>query len=404
MMKRDSVVAIALLAIPVLWLGLVGATLYALVTRPSLLLDEAGPERVAADFLAHLRADALPEARRLLLDEERQVEEELSSYGWYLHELLPAPCDDTLELDLSPARVLGAEASISAGVVYTVCGEPGAQPEREVAELRLRLRRVESVTTLLGLFTLRAHSWRVNLGWRDYLERARSAVTSHDEYRWFVDVDRFEVDSSNLAAPVVQSTVYNAGARQVVDLVIAVTCDHPDGKSWSATLRPVDPYRALMSGLAGDSLADPLSARSERSFSSQLPPMPEGCKDQLMYRVAGLVLAPDQTAANKTCGKGRAGEGWLVLPTLERVRLGGRCRIGRVEESDLVVSEDDPTVAPRHAEVRWAKGGFHIADLGSANGVFVEGEQVSLAPLGSPSLIQLGDTRLVFVPTRDTMP
>lgn len=70
-------------------------------------------------------------------------------------------------------------------------------------------------------------------------------------------------------------------------------------------------------------------------------------------------------------------------------------RIGRAPDNDVVL--DDPHVAPHHAEVRMeADGRLSISDLGSVNGLRVEGSRerfTRLACAGHPVFI-LGRTRL----------
>lgn len=76
--------------------------------------------------------------------------------------------------------------------------------------------------------------------------------------------------------------------------------------------------------------------------------------------------------------------------------------VGRGQEADLVV--DDPAVSRRHARVAAGPGGgFHIEDLGSANGTFVAGRRVKLAPLSSGDAIQLGpELKLRFSLSEET--
>jgi hypothetical protein len=72
----------------------------------------------------------------------------------------------------------------------------------------------------------------------------------------------------------------------------------------------------------------------------------------------------------------------------------GRILIGRSRECDLTV--DDPNVSRRHAEVRQENGAFWIVDLGSTNGVEVNGERVERARLKPDDTIVLGTTELRF--------
>lgn len=57
---------------------------------------------------------------------------------------------------------------------------------------------------------------------------------------------------------------------------------------------------------------------------------------------------------------------------------------------------DDSEMSRRHAEVTVQSGRFHIRDLGSANGTFVNGRKLSESVLQHGDTIRLGHTRLTF--------
>jgi signal transduction histidine kinase len=56
----------------------------------------------------------------------------------------------------------------------------------------------------------------------------------------------------------------------------------------------------------------------------------------------------------------------------------------------------DTEVSRRHAEFRLVNGSWHLADIGSANGSFVNGQAVGDAPLQPGDRIQIGQSVLVF--------
>jgi hypothetical protein len=68
--------------------------------------------------------------------------------------------------------------------------------------------------------------------------------------------------------------------------------------------------------------------------------------------------------------------------------------IGRGKECDIQVL--DPNVSRRHAELRQEGTGFWIVDLGSTNGVEVNGKRLKRAKLEVDDRITLGSTELVF--------
>jgi hypothetical protein len=68
--------------------------------------------------------------------------------------------------------------------------------------------------------------------------------------------------------------------------------------------------------------------------------------------------------------------------------------IGRSKESDIRVS--DPNISRRHAEIRQEGSTYWIVDLGSTNGISVNGRSVKRAKLDDGDRITLGSTEVVF--------
>lgn len=69
--------------------------------------------------------------------------------------------------------------------------------------------------------------------------------------------------------------------------------------------------------------------------------------------------------------------------------------VGRAPESDVFL--DDVTVSRKHAQiVRRADGSFSVADVGSLNGTYVNGEQVDETQLATGDEVQIGMFKLMF--------
>ena len=68
--------------------------------------------------------------------------------------------------------------------------------------------------------------------------------------------------------------------------------------------------------------------------------------------------------------------------------------LGRSREADVRVA--DVNVSRRHAEVRQEGAGYWIVDLGSTNGLEVNGKRVDRARLRDGDRITLGATEVVF--------
>lgn len=71
--------------------------------------------------------------------------------------------------------------------------------------------------------------------------------------------------------------------------------------------------------------------------------------------------------------------------------------VGRTDECDLVL--DDPLVSRRHAVFRQGDGGLSVIDLGSRNGVLVNGKRISgPTELEEGDLVRIGSQELVVRP------
>ena len=79
-----------------------------------------------------------------------------------------------------------------------------------------------------------------------------------------------------------------------------------------------------------------------------------------------------------------------------------RITIGRTSNNDIVIT--DTSVSRLHAYVRRDRGTWIVADAGSKNGSFLEGEQLvprKERPLPSKTGLRLGDVDLVFYVAAD---
>jgi hypothetical protein len=85
----------------------------------------------------------------------------------------------------------------------------------------------------------------------------------------------------------------------------------------------------------------------------------------------------------------------LLVGDGRRSRLSGsRVVVGRSRDCDVIVS--DPNVSRRHAELRHSDEGWAVADLGSTNGIRVNGRRVDQSALRPGDRITIGVTELTF--------
>jgi len=68
--------------------------------------------------------------------------------------------------------------------------------------------------------------------------------------------------------------------------------------------------------------------------------------------------------------------------------------IGSVSGATVVLA--DPAVSKKHAAIRKVDGSFELADLGSTNGVYVNGQKVPKKTLEVGDIIRVGNTEAVF--------
>ena len=72
----------------------------------------------------------------------------------------------------------------------------------------------------------------------------------------------------------------------------------------------------------------------------------------------------------------------------------GAIRIGSDQRNSIVLP--DPSVSRRHAAIRQTGPQFELADLGSTNGIYVNGAKVARHQLRPGDVIRLGGSELVF--------
>ena len=119
-------------------------------------------------------------------------------------------------------------------------------------------------------------------------------------------------------------------------------------------------------------------------------PEPAGFGQTMVYSAAKVerpIEEPEPEPAPAT-------RALLVGGGKRRMLSGERLVLGRSREADLVV--DDPNVSRRHAELRREGQDWRIVDLGSTNGVKVNGRRVEDARLENGDGIVLGTYEMSF--------
>jgi hypothetical protein len=106
--------------------------------------------------------------------------------------------------------------------------------------------------------------------------------------------------------------------------------------------------------------------------------------------VAGAVAADPSRGTNA----GRTGNPWLEVGSTTYALTGPTTRIGRGTDTDLRI--DDPGISRNHAEIRQQGGDVTIVDVGSTNGIVINGRRVQQARLEDGSAVVLGTTTMIF--------
>ena len=105
-------------------------------------------------------------------------------------------------------------------------------------------------------------------------------------------------------------------------------------------------------------------------------------------RVSGAARRRARAPRGASARCSRSAARRLLLPP-------GGGTIGRSRDCDVVL--DDAGISRRHAEIRPGPDGWTVEDLGSTNGVLVNGRSVRGAqPLAPGDRVELGSTEIVF--------
>jgi pSer/pThr/pTyr-binding forkhead associated (FHA) protein len=107
-------------------------------------------------------------------------------------------------------------------------------------------------------------------------------------------------------------------------------------------------------------------------------------------------LSAPETWAPRSSGS-ELGNAMLVGPGRTPAPLGpGLTTLGRSADNDVVI--DSLLVSRRHARVECSGRRCAVEDLGSANGLFVNGKRVSRTVLNAGDRLRLGDVELTYQP------
>jgi hypothetical protein len=129
------------------------------------------------------------------------------------------------------------------------------------------------------------------------------------------------------------------------------------------------------------------------SEASHAPPPPveqEEHGQTMIYSTSARVGGPVEEAHAR-----RAPRALLAVGGRRLLVPSGGGTVGRSRDCEIVL--DDVGISRRHAEIRPSRGGWTIEDLGSTNGVAVNGQDIrGRQPLNPGDRVELGSTEIVF--------
>jgi len=203
------------------------------------------------------------------------------------------------------------------------------------------------------------------------------------------------------------------GAQRVQRVEIKEDCvlrlGHPeDGQRvWCSPAPPPRPATQIASSVGVDSSTEVMTPRTSAAPAESAPVRPASTPAAAAPPWAGPAAPPPASppvsppygsrgSVSPPAGPPDSsslpapGSSSIVRQPSAIMRLPSRVlRIGRATDNDVVVS--DLSVSRYHAELRRSsRGGFEIADLGSHNGTFVNGQRITTAPVTEADSIGIG--------------
>ncbi|MER5639589.1 DUF3662 and FHA domain-containing protein [Kitasatospora sp. NPDC002227] len=133
----------------------------------------------------------------------------------------------------------------------------------------------------------------------------------------------------------------------------------------------------------------PWQQQSAPGYSAPPPPAAPPSMPPTAPPVAGGNVRPFPGAGHT----GAATRRWVEVNGARHQITGNACVLGRSTEADVRI--DDPGVSRKHAEIRPGTPAM-VLDLGSTNGIVVDGQHTQRATLRDGSRIVLGSTTIVY--------
>jgi hypothetical protein len=222
------------------------------------------------------------------------------------------------------------------------------------------------------------------------MELARKLAREMDEHRT-VSVSRVYVPNEYLVYLSAEDRArYDGVEEEVIDELCAYLLEHARREDLVLASHPHIAFHTDERLALGEFGIQALLVRPEgHSEQAQLPAEPEEHGQTMIYSTSARLARPLEEAGRRPQRALLAVEGRrLIVPP-------AGATIGRSRDCEIVL--EDSGVSRRHAEIRPAAGGWTLEDLGSTNGVRLNGRTLEGAqPLSPGDRVELGSTEIVF--------
>ena len=187
---------------------------------------------------------------------------------------------------------------------------------------------------------------------------------------------------------------YEGVEHEVIDELCAYLLEHARREELILASQPVISFHTDEQLTLGEFGIQARLVRPEGHSEGTHPPPPPLDEEEhgktMIYSTSARVGGPVEEAHAR-----RAPRALLAVGGRRLLVPPGGATIGRSRDCEITL--DDVGISRHHAELRPGPGGWTIADLGSTNGVVVNGEDIRGAqPLHPGDRVELGSTEIVF--------
>jgi hypothetical protein len=187
---------------------------------------------------------------------------------------------------------------------------------------------------------------------------------------------------------------YEGVEEEVIDELAAYLLEHARREELILASNPVIVFHTDEQLTLGEFGIQARLVRADGHSESPHPPEPPAEQEEhgqtMIYSTSARVGGPVEEAHAR-----RAPRALLAVGGRRLLVPPGGGTIGRSRDCEIVL--DDVGISRHHAEIRPGRGGWTIADLGSTNGVIVNGQHARGAQaLRAGDRVELGSTEIVF--------